>query len=67
MKPEYAIEMEQDSAGTTLGPGLRILHIREDKARYQGYPIKGSKVLRRKFENLLIITRAKERLYFNYV
>lgn len=67
MKPEFAIEMEQDSAYTTFGPGFRILRINERKARYRGLPILGSKVLRRKFENILIISRPKERLKIIYV
>lgn len=67
MKPEFAIEMEQDSEFTTFGPGFRILRIKESKARYQGHPIAGSKVLKRKFENLLILMRSKERLKIVYI
>ena len=61
MKPDFAIIRERVEGGFTT------LLIDEGKAT-----IRGSKLLttgsigRRKFENLLIITRPKERLKFRY-
>ncbi len=67
MKPEYAIKYEIEGRLTTFGENVdRVVVIDEEKARYQGYPIKGTKTLKRKFENLLIITRPRERLKIVY-
>ena len=59
MKPEFAIEQEY------INDGFTVLSINTSEAKYQGHSWKGlSEVGKRKFQNLLIMARPKERLKF---
>lgn len=61
MSPEFGIVNERDSGE------FRVLSIDTEVAKYQGHPWKTlSEFQRRKFENLLIINRPKQRLKFIY-
>jgi hypothetical protein len=67
MKPETAIIREHVGKYTTFGENVdRVVVVDSNKAKFQGYPVGESRVLRRKLENYLIITRPKERLKVVY-
>ena len=61
MKPHFAIIAER------VGDGFTHLLIDQTKATIKGFKLKETgNTGRRKFENLLIITRPRERLKFTY-
>ena len=61
MKPNFAIISER------IRDGFTHLLIDQTKATIRGFTLQGTgNTGRRKFENLLIITRPKERLKFTY-
>ena len=61
MKPNFAIIAEQ------VRDGFTYLLIDQTKATLKGFKLKETgNTGKRKFENLLIITRPKERLKFTY-
>ena len=61
MKPDFAIISE------TIRDGFTHLLIDQTKATLRGFKLKSTgNTGRRKFENLLIITRPRERLKFTY-
>ena len=61
MKPNFAIIREK------VEDGFTILIVDESKATIRGSKLATTgSIGRRKFENLLIITRPKERLKFRY-
>ena len=61
MKPDFAIVSER------VADGFTYLLIDQTKATLRGFNLKETgNTGRRKFENLLIITRPRERLKFTY-
>ena len=61
MKPNFAIISER------VRDGFTYLLIDQTKATLKGFKLKSTgNTGRRKFENLLIMTRPKERLKFTY-
>lgn len=62
MQPEYAIINEREI------DGFRVVEVDTGKATFQGKPWKSlGEFGRRKFENLLVLSRSKEHIKVTYV